>query len=103
MVIYGSCYAAIQPSSRWDVLFQGVGWLVVELRGVLCAYLVGPATQASWYLRGVLSFKPRCMCGVAILQPCSLQFAVDGVVLADQRDKWWWEAAVSTVSTVVVV
>jgi hypothetical protein len=34
------------------------------------------------------------MCDVAILQPCSLQFAVDGVMLVGRRGKWWWEAAV---------
>jgi hypothetical protein len=44
------------------------------------------------------SLKPRCMCDVAILQP---QFAVDGVVLAGRRGKWWWEAAVSMVVVVV--
>jgi len=36
------------------------------------------------------SLKLRCMCDVAILQPHSLLFAVDGVVLVGQREKWWW-------------
>jgi len=52
VVIYGSCYATVQPSLQWD---------------------------------------------------CNLWFAVDGVVLAGQRDKWWWEVGVVTVLMVVVV
>ena len=33
--------------------------------------------------------------------PSSPSLAVDGVMLVGQRDKWWWEAAVLTLSAVV--